>query len=1029
MSSARKRTGIILGVLALIIVVVALLAPKLLDLNRYHGLIVAELEKAVGGQVQLGNVSWGVTHELWLEVDEFAIVNASAFSGDVKLTRLYAEVSIPRLLRKIVTVKDLRLESSEVRYRLEPGANEAGTPTAGSEYAGINLPVEIEIEQLAVVIKRLEIDDAVSLPGQTLTHKLSDVDLSASGVAPEHTIAFDISLRDEAAQGLGALKANGTFTGLTKILTLENPDLKMNARLDAFHVDAIKPYLDDGPIKNQLDGSVSMKVSYASDLGENLHAQGSIDLGQLAWSDPSLWDTAMPGRDTSVTFEVTLDPQDFTAEKISIKLGTNSIDGHGVLRGWSKEPVIKGAELSADLSLTGMVPFMPWKQLGDSADLIRSILQGGGKITVDKVVFPDISLVNPPATINDLLPEIEMTAEFIGLSVEPIPNALKIEDIAGRLSLQANELVAENIHGRIGPIGLPVLSVRATDLTDQVKVKLNAKGPLKLAADDDEAVDKLLLQYGLRSLEVEADIDINANFDQRTPEDWTASGTVSFNDVRAQTHPEKVTLDSLTGEIAFNRKKNFNVSTESISARVNNVPVQLSGKVLDIGSSQMLIAVRGKANNVNLAHLAELLPALKEMKLEGILDLDVDVHMPWSAPAKSRLEGIVKARDAGFLLASSDLAVAKGNLDLELSGNSARIKTMTVQVNDQEFSLSGKMSNPPEPNINLVVTSPDLNLERLLPPESIAKSSSAPSADKVNQGTDPTAADTQTGKAELPPAILKLTADLKVQADRGQYKGVRFDKLTVDLGYRRGVIERYKVNFGVDKGHVGIKGSADLRDPDRIRFKVEPNISALSLDAIAPALGIDALPITGPLTLTGQLSGRMGSSQEILGSLNGDLAASLGPGNVNKVGKVGDLFVKLSSMAHISSLFSGRLLKDLSDRGMPFEVISAQNSFDKGTLDITRLHFASDAMTVDGHATIDLANQKINMDALLVPLATVDEGLNLVPLVGKALQDVTRIRIDITGPLNDPTIRTAEIKEIGKEIEDVLKKPFRVPGG
>ena len=36
---------------------------------------------------------------------------------------------------------------------------------------------------------------------------------------------------------------------------------------------------------------------------------------------------------------------------------------------------------------------------------------------------------------------------------------------------------------------------------------------------------------------------------------------------------------------------------------------------------------------------------------------------------------------------------------------------------------------------------------------------------------------------------------------------------------------------------------------------------------------------------------------------------------------------------------------------------------------------------------------------------------------------MTRIRIDVTGPLNDPTIRTAEIKEIGTSIEDVLKIP------
>jgi uncharacterized protein YhdP len=125
------------------------------------------------------------------------------------------------------------------------------------------------------------------------------------------------------------------------------------------------------------------------------------------------------------------------------------------------------------------------------------------------------------------------------------------------------------------------------------------------------------------------------------------------------------------------------------------------------------------------------------------------------------------------------------------------------------------------------------------------------------------------------------------------------------------------------------------------------------------------LPLNGPLTLTGQLQGITGNTQEILGSLHGKLDASLGPGNLNKVGKAGDFIAKLSSMAHISSLFSGRLFKDFSDRGIPFETITAQTSFDKGTLNINKLHFASDAMTVDGQGKIDLINRNLNMEALL----------------------------------------------------------------
>jgi hypothetical protein len=63
------------------------------------------------------------------------------------------------------------------------------------------------------------------------------------------------------------------------------------------------------------------------------------------------------------------------------------------------------------------------------------------------------------------------------------------------------------------------------------------------------------------------------------------------------------------------------------------------------------------------------------------------------------------------------------------------------------------------------------------------------------------------------------------------------------------------------------------------------------------------------------------------------------------------------------------------------------------------------------------------MEAHLVPLVTVDQALHYVPIVGEALEDVTEIHIDIEGPLEDPTIHTAEAREIGKDIETEGGKP------
>ncbi len=116
-----KKFGIIFGILAIVLILVVIIFPKLIDLNRYNGLIVSEVEKAVGGEVKLGRISWGISHGIWLEIDGFSILDASAFPGDVKLSRIYTHVSIPPLLKKKFVMNKLLLESSEVKMRLEPG--------------------------------------------------------------------------------------------------------------------------------------------------------------------------------------------------------------------------------------------------------------------------------------------------------------------------------------------------------------------------------------------------------------------------------------------------------------------------------------------------------------------------------------------------------------------------------------------------------------------------------------------------------------------------------------------------------------------------------------------------------------------------------------------------------------------------------------------------------------------------------------------------------------------------------------------
>ena len=147
---------------------------------------------------------------------------------------------------------------------------------------------------------------------------------------------FDISMKDNAASGLGAFKAQGSFAGLTDSLTLQNPKLTVHTTLSALHTDALKPYLGNAPWVQRLSGSLSVALNYEGDLGSHHRAEGSMDLSQVAFSDPSLWEAALPGAETKITYRADLQADDLTVENLEVKLGKFSFRARGGVTGFEK---------------------------------------------------------------------------------------------------------------------------------------------------------------------------------------------------------------------------------------------------------------------------------------------------------------------------------------------------------------------------------------------------------------------------------------------------------------------------------------------------------------------------------------------------------------------------------------------------------------------------------------------------------------------------------------------------------------------
>jgi hypothetical protein len=664
---------------------------------------------------------------------------------------------------------------------------------------------------------------------------------------------------------------------------------------------------------------------------------------------------------------------------------------------WSHRPAVTLQRMKTSaVALPVVASLIPWEKLGKSAEPVKQTLLNGGTVAIEEAALPKVELFNLPKSPAELLPKAKAAAGFAGLAVQPNPDLPGFEDIRGRVNLENGVMTAAGVRGRMGPLSLPDLNIRVSRLDSRPKVTVAAKGPVQLAATSDERIEDLLKRYGLKSLVVSANMDMRGDFDENLHDGWAVDGSLVLRGVRAETFPEGVVMDNLQGRVSVNHKKATNITAENVRGRINQAPVQLSGKIMGVGTPNLVIDVTASANHLNLAHLRELSPGLKKLNLAGTVDMDLDIYLPYAAPKKSRLNGMLATRNLSFQLAH--MTVEKGDSQFNLTANTAIIKKAQAQVNGTLLAVTGQIANPVEPDIKLLVTSPDLNLDRLLPPSVEEEPGEKPSQGKGGHGAE------KSMKTRLSPTALKTTAEVRVAADAGRYKLIEFQNLKLDATYDRGVIKKGDLSFGMEGGQVSMTGSGDIREPEHVTFNVSPNLTSIRLETLAALLGVPEVSVSGPISLTGRMQGKTGNSDALLASLSGDMEAQIGPGRIARIGRGGAFLARILSLTSIRGILTGSLFENFAANGLPFQTIAMQTTFNNGNMDLTNFRFVSNAVNLDAQGRINLLEGQMDVGARLRPLGAVSTVMGFVPLVGKVAASFTEIYFNLSGSLDDPRV-------------------------
>jgi uncharacterized protein involved in outer membrane biogenesis len=111
-----RKLGIIAGIVVVLLIAIIVIVPLVVDVNHYHGLVQAQLEKALGRPVSFGQMHLSLLPPS-VTMDNVSIAESPAFGGGVfaSTRAISASVKLLPLLSKDVQIQSLELKDPQVQ--------------------------------------------------------------------------------------------------------------------------------------------------------------------------------------------------------------------------------------------------------------------------------------------------------------------------------------------------------------------------------------------------------------------------------------------------------------------------------------------------------------------------------------------------------------------------------------------------------------------------------------------------------------------------------------------------------------------------------------------------------------------------------------------------------------------------------------------------------------------------------------------------------------------------------------------------
>ena len=372
-----------------------------------------------------------------------------------------------------------------------------------------------------------------------------------------------------------------------------------------------------------------------------------------------------------------------------------------------------------------------------------------------------------------------------------------------------------------------------------------------------------------------------------------------------------------------------------------------------------------------------------------------DLSLVFSSPS-------LDPADFGIRSPKQNLRLAGVQGNISLKDNNLQIKSFSTRLNRSVVNLKGTIRDLGNPEVDLNLTSPYLEVEDLI---------LAGSMERIKKKGDSSAA----------PAI---TASLHV--DAGKAWGIDFAKLQGTLIIENNILYMQPLKCLAMDGEISGKVRMDSGSASAPHYQFSYSLNDVSAESFMHALGVTKQEITGLMTLQGELSAKGNTAEELKKTLLGTTKVHFEEGKLRRFAVLSKIF----SLLNFSQWLKFQL-PDMVSGGMPYNKISATLAIKDGVISSNDLYVASDAMNISAVGKVDLVRNELDATIGVKPLQTVDKVLSHIPFVGWILTGKNKSLIsayfEAKGKLEDPQVKAIPVQSMAKGVFNIFKRVFQLP--